>query len=295
MKSPEISIIIITKNDEGVAITLDALKHVQYPAETEIIVVDGSLPKNRLEHIREKYSEVFWLAYDSSKDKKATFSQQRNMGVRSARGKCIIFLDSSCIPREDWLTILYSSINDQHPIVASKTESLGMTSVYGANSKTTLTEIKESNGNGLGMEKSVFDKIGGFDERFSYGEDTDFSWRASDAGYKIMLNPKAVIGHDFGDFKTELKRAFRYGAARAKLYRRHTERVGQLLGHDINVLAYSLFIVFSPIAIIFPAYLLILLIPIILNIRRRPFAVVGTNFIYGLGAIVGLVTPGYAV
>jgi GT2 family glycosyltransferase len=296
MTNPEISIIIITKNDEGVAITLAALEHIQYPAPTELIVVDGSVPRNSLENIRKEYPDVKWLGYDSSKDKKATFSQQRNMGIRAASGEFIVFLDSSCQPKVDWLNILYSFIKGQrHVIIASQIESMGRRSIYGINKTQEIIEVKESTANGLGMEKNIFDVIGGFDEKFSYGEDTDFSWRANDAGYKIFLNPKAIISHDFGNFKTEVKRAFRYGAARAKLYKKYPKRLGQLFGHDINVIAYGLYVLFLPVAILFPLYILILLIPLIKNINHRPFSIVGTNLIYGLGAIVGFITLGYAV
>ena len=270
MTNPEISIIIITKNDEGVAITLAALEHIQYPAPTELIVVDGSVPRNSLENIRKEYPDVKWLGYDSSKDKKATFSQQRNMGIRAASGEFIVFLDSSCQPKVDWLNILYSFIKGQrHVIIASQIESMGRRSIYGINKTQEIIEVKESTANGLGMEKNIFDVIGGFDEKFSYGEDTDFSWRANDAGYKIFLNPKAIISHP--------------------------KRLGQLFGHDINVIAYGLYVLFLPVAILFPLYILILLIPLIKNINHRPFSIVGTNLIYGLGAIVGFITLGYAV
>jgi GT2 family glycosyltransferase len=43
----------------------------------------------------------------------------------------------------------------------------------------------------------VFEKIGGFDERyFLYYEDVDLCCRLGLAGYKIALNPSAVIVHD---------------------------------------------------------------------------------------------------
>ena len=37
----------------------------------------------------------------------------------------------------------------------------------------------------LAVHRSVFDRIGDFDERFAYGSDVDFTWRAVDAGFRI--------------------------------------------------------------------------------------------------------------
>ncbi len=46
------------------------------------------------------------------------------------------------------------------------------------------------------LKKSVWHKIGGFDERyFTTAEDVDWSWRARIAGYKIVYVPQGVAYH----------------------------------------------------------------------------------------------------
>lgn len=46
------------------------------------------------------------------------------------------------------------------------------------------------------VKKEVFNEIGYFDERyFLYYEDTDFSMRVKNAGYKIIYQPKAILWH----------------------------------------------------------------------------------------------------
>ena len=47
------------------------------------------------------------------------------------------------------------------------------------------------------VKKKVINRIGGFDDKiFAVWEDTDFSFRASKNGYKIMYAPEAVAYHD---------------------------------------------------------------------------------------------------
>lgn len=49
----------------------------------------------------------------------------------------------------------------------------------------------------LFMKKSVFDDIGGFDEKlFLYGEDRDLCWRAWLAGYRVGISHLAVFYHN---------------------------------------------------------------------------------------------------
>lgn len=46
------------------------------------------------------------------------------------------------------------------------------------------------------VKRKVLDKIGGFDDvYFAVYEDTDFSFRAKRAGFKIVYTPKAVCYH----------------------------------------------------------------------------------------------------
>lgn len=58
-------------------------------------------------------------------------------------------------------------------------------------------EIEIGTGAALFVKKEVFEKIGILDERFFlYYEDTDFCYRAKQAGFKIMYLPKAIVYHE---------------------------------------------------------------------------------------------------
>ncbi len=50
------------------------------------------------------------------------------------------------------------------------------------------------------IRRSVFNLVGGFDDIhfFLHCDDVDFSWQVRLAGYKVRLNPKALIFHEHG-------------------------------------------------------------------------------------------------
>ncbi len=60
----------------------------------------------------------------------------------------------------------------------------------------TVNETDYVTGAAMMVKKEVFEKIGLFDERyFLYYEDSDFCFRAKQAGFKIMYIPNAIVYH----------------------------------------------------------------------------------------------------
>ena len=293
---PYISIIIITKNDKEIETTLDNLKNIDNPYEIEIIVVDGSEPKSTLKTVKDQNPETKWIYFDTSRYKKATYAEQRNAGFAASKGDIIVFIDCGCQPEKKWLTELIVTIESGSDIVASR--------IIPHNSSTAFTipsvsekvhPIPESPTNGLAVRKRVFETIGGFDERFTYGEDNDFTWRARIAKFTLLRNEDAIIYHNWGGTKSEIKRAIKYGAGRSMLYKKHPYLWRQILGYDANVMFYGGFILLLPLALICPVYPIILLLPFIKNIRNHPVRIVFTNLLYGIGVVYGLFKTGYAV
>lgn len=288
-----ISIIIIVKYDRGINLTLKRLKTIEHPTKFEIIVVDAS--NGRLDDIKIKHPEAKWIYYQSESIKKITIPEQRNMGVKNARGDKIIFLDSNCEPQKNWLVELQKeSLNEK--IVAGSIEPKNKNSFnnlkpnyinYGY-----LNECPTAN---VLIDKSVFTTVGLFDENFSCGEDIDFMWRATRLGFKIKHNPNALVSHDWGSFYDEIKRSFRYGIAKVQLFKKHRYKIKQLFTNEAANLIYPIYILFFPVTIIFPYYPFFLLLPIIKNRHNSPFKSTSLNIIHGLGIIRGLAIQGKTI
>lgn len=59
-----------------------------------------------------------------------------------------------------------------------------------------IKEVEYADGAALMIRREVFDRLNGFDENFFfYTEEADFCKRVKNLGFKVVLNPKAVITH----------------------------------------------------------------------------------------------------
>ena len=82
--------------------------------------------------------------------------------------------------------------------------------------------------------------MGGFDEYFGSAEDFDFTWRLTDAGYRLRWVPDAVVQHDWGTPERQLRRAFFYGKGGCRLLRKHPHRIPESLRQNAAPVAYAL-------------------------------------------------------
>ena len=173
-----ISVVIIVKNNNNLSNTLKALLEIPKPEETEIIVVDAS--GRKLDKIKKDYPEIRWNYFINIKEKKITIPEQRNLGLKEARGEIVVFIDADCIPDNDWLIEIVNPIyNEGEDVVYGFIKTSGQESIWDIEkidiySKDYLTEASTAN---LAFRKSILKKVGFFDESFYYGSDTDFSWR----------------------------------------------------------------------------------------------------------------------
>jgi GT2 family glycosyltransferase len=292
MSEPKVSVVIINKNDRAVADTLTALRDdVRCPLPTEVVVIDAS--SGKLDDIAKQFPDVQWFDFKSRSGRRFTIPEQRNTGVQKARGDIIVYTDASCVPQADWLELLLAPIlSGEEQIVAGSTVSRGGPTIHDQNhqhlgaGQKYLQECPTIN---LAFTRKAFEEIGGFDERFDYGSDVDFSWRAADKGYKVRYVPQAIVAHDWGKASEDAKRAYRYGIARARLYKKHPHRYKQLFGQDVTALIYPVYILGLPLTIVFWPYPLLILIPLAKNIRKQPHRVLQKHIVYGLGVLRELV------
>lgn len=283
-----LSFVIANKDDRGVGHTLEALLGLEAGQgwDTEIVVVDAS--DGRLDDLRARFSGIRWISFPSNSQKKPTIAEQRNVGVASSVGEIIVFVDASCVPQPGWLQALLAPIlYEGEMIVAGSHRSVGDRGIR--------DEAMHFVGNGpyigeaptlnLALARSVFDRVGGFDETFAYGSDLDFTWRAVEAGFRIRYVPNAVVAHDWGNFRREVRRSFQYGQARYRLYAKHPRRRRLILREDPPAAIYPLILLLSPLGLLYPWTATVLLIPLVKNWRHRPLLTVVHHLIYAAGLL----------
>jgi GT2 family glycosyltransferase len=291
-----ISLVVISKDEPALDDTLTALR--EQVAESrdvpgEIIVVDAS--DGRLDDIRRAHEPVVqWIRFERPPGTGVTIPHQRNVGVRAAQGDIIVFTDSGCLPAPGWLAALTAPIrNGAEDVTAGPVDaaSEGVDPYSGSEARYRtpdgyLTECPTIN---LAFRRTAFDAIGGFDERFAYGSDSDFSWRLVDAGFRILAVPDAIVRHDWGTGRRQLRRSYLYGKARARLYRKHGARRRRVLREDPVVVIYPLFLLGLPLTFVFPLYPFLLLIPAWRNRSIGGARVLMDHLAFGAGVLAELI------
>lgn len=289
-----ISVIVISKDEPALDGTLrDVCAQARRLAEpAEVLVVDASA--GRLDAIRQKHAGVCWIDFQPPRGVRISIPHQRNAGVAAATGDIIVFTDAGCTPHSEWLERLTAPLRaGEDDVAAGRTTSSDGDAPYDTHrtliaGTAYLTECPTIN---LAFRRAAFDAVHGFDERFEYGSDVDFSWRLVDAGYRIRAVTDAVIAHDWGSRRRQFKRWYAYGQARARLYRKHARRLPRALRDDPVAIAYPLFILGLPLAIRYRWYPVLLIVPAIRNRHNGPLRSVVDHLVFGLGVLREISRP----
>lgn len=235
--APMLSIIVPVYNrPEELDELLASLVAQAYYDYELIIVEDGSSRPSA--HIIDKYRtalpSVEYVATPNGGPSRA-----RNIGARYARGEYLIILDSDVV-----LPAGYLSAVDQQ-LATSQADAFGgpdaaapdfspmqhavsyaMTSIFTTGGirggrANTMEQFKPRTYN-MGVRRSLFHELGGFNETMRYGEDIDFSLRLIERGAKVCLFPEAFVYHkrriDLAKFFWQVHHS---GEARIELERRH--------------------------------------------------------------------------
>lgn len=283
-----ISIVVISKDEVALDGTLgDVLAHANRLGEpTEVVVVDAS--QRRLDHVRHAHPGIRWIDYAPPPGVAVSIPHQRNAGVAAAEGEIVVFTDAGCRPRDGWLPLLVAPLlAGQETVTAGLATSPNGDGIYDGRVHRTAAAayLPECPTINMAFRREAFDAVGGFDEGFQYGSDIDFSWRLVDAGHRIRSVADSAVAHDWGTPGRQLRRGYRYGRARARLYRKHLHRLPRALRDDPMVIVYPLYLLGLPLALRHRGYLALLLVPAWRNRADGAVRVVADHLAFGLGVL----------
>jgi GT2 family glycosyltransferase len=257
-----VSLIIVNKNDRLLDQTLDALEPFVGRTLSEVLVVDAS--NGALDDIRTSHPWATWIDFKQPPGVRITIAHQRNVGIRQAKGDIIVFTDAGCLPEDGWLEKLLAPILDGSEMVScGPSKALGESVYSGGRWWGDLQDGYASMAPtiNLAFRREAFEAVGGFDESFGSAEDIDFSWRLSDHGYRLRWVNDAVVTHDWGTPRRQLRRAFFYGKGGCRLLRKHPRRIGDATRHYPVPMLYALYLLGLPLTLKWKWYPLILLWP----------------------------------
>lgn len=194
MKKPFFSIIIPTLNEEKYLPTiLQALAGQTYQ-NFEVFVVDGSSVDDTY-GVFKKYKKVLPKAmFLVSEIRNVSF--QRNLGAAKSKGTYLIFFDADVAVKEIFLEEIYS-------LAIKKNFALGTTWICSDGEKfvnsiyvclaNIVWEIARNvnypllSGYNMIVKKTIFQKLSGFSNKITIGEDLDFAARALQKGIKLQI------------------------------------------------------------------------------------------------------------
>jgi glycosyltransferase involved in cell wall biosynthesis len=204
---------------------LDALYAQRTERSWEFVLADNGCTDDTVELASRHPISARMKVVNASR--RTSINVARNEGTRQAIGAYICYCDADDVVSSTWIDghaasldhaalttgpLDYDLLNPPTvrrppPSVTEPMLGLGWKPfAYGAN---------------LGVRRSVFDAVGGFDERFILGgDDVDFSWRILLAGYELGFAADALVHYRLkARFRDVCRQARRYAYGDSLLYR----------------------------------------------------------------------------
>ena len=213
--NPTVSIVLVTHNKAEY--TLHCLTGLLSAAEIpfEVIIVDNASTDYTSE-LLERITNVIKIRNNEN----LQFIAACNQAAGQARGKYLLFLNNDAYLEHGALSALVNTI-EQVPEAGAVGGKLvfpngelqeagsiiwkdGTALGYGRNSNPHraeycyVREVDYCSGACLLVRKDLFDRLGGFDTRYSpaYYEDSDLCMNVTALGYKVLFQPKALVIHN---------------------------------------------------------------------------------------------------
>ncbi len=209
----KISVIVVNWNGKGYL--NDCLSSIlsQTYDNFEVILVDNASTDGSQEFVTAKFPSVKII----QNSKNIGFGSAVNRGIKESEGFYILFLNNDLYLEKKFLEelaqpfvseevgavipkILYSPKPEIINSYGVQVNFLGIAwpQHIDETDRDSLKMEETPCGGIFMMRKSVVDDVGAFDEDlFLYHEDHDLSWRIRLAGYKLIVNPKARVYHEY--------------------------------------------------------------------------------------------------
>jgi glycosyltransferase involved in cell wall biosynthesis len=227
---PRMTVCVCTRNGaRTLRDCLEGIAELDYPAYETIVVDDGSTDETVA--IATQYGARVLHSHGRG------LSVARNLGLETATGQVIAYLDDDARPDPQWLRYLATTfMTTTHvgvggPNIAPTDSGIVAECVDrtpGGPMQVLLTdrEAEHIPGCNMAFRKAALAAIGGFDSQFRVaGDDVDICWRLQERGWTLGFNPTAVVWHRRRDsVRAHWRQQRGYGRAEGLLARKWPQK-----------------------------------------------------------------------
>ncbi|MDO5851578.1 MAG: glycosyltransferase family protein [Methanobacteriaceae archaeon] len=190
----KLSIIIPTYNEEDyLENVLESITRQNYP-NLEVIIADAN---------SEDQTREIAKSYDCKVIEGGLPAKGRNNGAKVAKGELLLFLDADSVLTTNYIHSMVKEFEENQlgiaitQIIPLEKSTINKISHEFANFMIKRIESIKPHGAGcygIITKKELHEKIGGFDEKLDFGEDTDYIERIGKiAPFKVLRKPKLLI------------------------------------------------------------------------------------------------------
>ncbi len=224
----EVSVIVPLFNGERfVGDLLESLVRQEQPPPFEVLVCDNGSTDRSREVVGAYADRLRLTVIDAAERRGQAFA--RNRGAERASGRHLLFLDQDDVVDEAYVASMSRAVGE-HGMAAARIDTVRLNGAWHGTPRHLAQEASLGEGamgpwgygGTLGVERSVFSALGGFDESLPFaGEDVDLCWRARTAGQELHYAEAALVHYRFpGSARQLLRQGMTYGRAHAALTRK---------------------------------------------------------------------------
>ena len=163
----------------------------------ELILVDNGSMDGTTELLKTVHATVI------TNEKNLGCAKAWNQGIRASHGEVVGILNNDIVVTPGWVEHLIAFMESgSYGIVCPSARegplSYDLDAYAGTFTRACRAAVRRDlYAPCMVIDRSVFDRIGLFDEGFSYGgcEDTDFRWRTEAAGFAVAMTGSVLIHH----------------------------------------------------------------------------------------------------
>lgn len=232
--SPLVSIIVPTRNRVDTLVKcLKSIKNQTYN-KVETVIVDQESEDNTLE-VAKRFGATIKIV------PKSRFytppSKSRNIGAKISKGEILYHLDNDMYLGRGLIKEMVEKFRENKDLGALVVHEEDIPKGFWSRAKAFERRCYWGNDkveSARVVRKVIFDKVGGYDEKISSGEDFDIHRRYK--GITKIGFCKNVVHHDVGymNFWKLVKRKFNYGKTAGLYFEKYSETGGSLLKEELG-------------------------------------------------------------